>query len=141
MIPISIISLLALGAFVVWLLKPLHVPPHSKGSGLSSLNRPEGVTTEALIQSFKQNGFESVDGKSFDDILPDSISSRSNYGSTLVLRDTSIKTPNEFFIGIESETIVLFNSHDVTGEDAIADWQAHIETRSNLVQRLASRQE
>jgi hypothetical protein len=98
------------------------------------------VATEALIQSFKQNGFEAVDGKTFDDILPDSISSRGSYARALVLRDTTINAPSEFFIGIESDSILLFKSYDVTGEDAIADWQAHIATRSKLVEELAARQ-
>ena len=103
------------------------------------MNRPEGVAPEPLIQSLKQNGFETVDGKTFDDILPDGIPSRGSYTGALVLRDTTVNAPNEFFIGIESDTILLFKSHDVTGDDAIADWQAHIETRSNLVEELVAR--
>jgi hypothetical protein len=141
-IPISIISLLAIGAFVVWLIKPSDQPPHETGGWeLSSLSRPEGVATETLIQSFKQNGFETVDGKTFDDMLRDGFYSRGSYADVLFLRDTTINTPCEFFIGIGQDTITLGRSpYDVMGADAIADLRAQFETRSNLVKELAARQ-
>jgi len=48
-ISISIIGLLAFAVLVVWLLKPSDQHAHRKGTSLSSLHRPEGVTTETLI--------------------------------------------------------------------------------------------
>jgi len=139
-IPLSIISLVVFVVLVVWLLKPPDQPAHSKGTSLSSLHRPEGVATETLIQSFNQNGFESVDGKNFDDFLSEDSPYRDRFGDPLVLRDTTVDTPNKFFIGIEKDTILLFKSHDITGDDAITDWQEQIETRSNLVKKLSARQ-
>ena len=141
-IPTSIISLLALGAFVVWLMKPPDQPPHETGGwNLSYLSRPEGVVIETLIQSFKQNGFETVDGKMFDDMLRDGFHSRGSYADVIFLRDTTINTPYEFFIGVGPETITLGRSpYDVTGAAAIADLRAEFETRSNLVKELAARQ-
>ena len=140
-IPTSIISLLALGAFVVWLMEPPDQPPHETGGwNLSYLSRPEGVVIETLIQSFKQNGFETVDGKMFDDMLRDGFHSRGSYADVIFLRDTTINTPYEFFIGIGPETITLGRSpYDVTGAVAIADLRAEFETRSNLVKELCKR--
>lgn len=139
-IPISIISLLALGAFVVWLMKAPDQPPHqTEGWEWSYWSRPEEVATETLIQSFKQNGFETVDGKMFDDMLRDGFHSRGSYADVIFLRDTTINTPYEFFIGIGPETITLGRSpYDVTGAAAIADLRAEFETRSNLVKELAA---
>lgn len=139
---ISIISLLALGAFVVWLMKPPDQPPHETGGwNLSSLSRPGGVATETLIRSFKQNGFETVAGETFDDMLRDGFYSRGSYADVMFLRDTTINTPYEFFIGIGPDTITLGRSpYDVTGADPIADLRAQFETRSNLVKELAARQ-
>jgi len=141
-IPISIISLLALGAFVVWLMKAPDQPPHQTGGWeWSYWIRPEGVATETLIQSFKQNGFETVDGKMFDDMLRDGFYSRGSYADVIFLRDTTINTPYELFIGIGPDTITLGRSpYDVTGADTIADLRAEFETRSNLVKELAARQ-
>ena len=141
-IPISIISLLALGTIMVWLMKPIDQPSHETGGWkLSSLSRPEGVATEILIQSFKRNGFEPVDGGTFDDMLRDGFHSRGSYADVLFLRDTTINTPNEFFIGIGADTITLGESpYDATGADAIAALRAQFETRSNLVKELAARQ-
>ncbi len=107
---------------------------------MSYLSRPEGVATETLIQSFKQNGFETVDGKMFEDMLRDGFHSRGNYADVIFLRDTTINTPFELFIGIGPDTITLARSpYDVTGADAIADLRADFETRSNLVKELAAR--
>ena len=137
-IPLSIISLLAFTVLVVWLLKPLDQPAHSKGTSLSSLHRPEGVTTETLIELFNQNGFESIDGKNLKNFLSKDNPYHYRFGDPLVLCDTTIESPNNFFIGIEKDTILLFTSHDIMGDDAIIDWQEQIETRSNLVKKLST---
>lgn len=105
------------------------------------MSRPGGVATETLIRSFKQNGFETVAGETFDDMLRDGFYSRGSYADVMFLRDTTINTPYEFFIGIGPDTITLGRSpYDVTGADPIADLRAQFETRSNLVKELAARQ-
>ena len=139
-IPLSIISLLAFTVLVVWLLKPPDQPAHSKGTSLSCLHRPEGVTTETLIELFNQNGFESIDGENLKNFLSKDNPYRYRFGDPLVLFDTTIESPNNLFIGIEKDTILLFTSHDIMGDDAIIDWQEQIETRSNLVKKLSSSQ-
>lgn len=126
---------------MVWFMKPTDQPPHETGGWrLSSLSRPAGVATETLLQSFQKNGFETVDGGSFDDMLRDGFHSRGSYADVLFLRDTTIDTPNGFFVGIGPDTITLGESpYDVTGADAIAALRAQFETRSNLVKELAAR--
>lgn len=138
-IPLSIISLLAFTVLVVWLLKPLdHQPAYSKGTSLSFLHRPEGVSTETLIELFNKNGFESIDGENLEDFLSKDNPYRNRFGDPLLLCDTTIESPNNFFIGIEKDTILLFTSHDIMGDDAIIDWQEQIEKRSNLVKKLSA---
>ena len=136
-IPLSIISLLAFTVLVVWLLKPPDQPSHSNGTSLSSLHRPEGVSTETLIELFNKNGFESIDGENLEDFLSEDNPYRNRFGDPLLLCDTTIESPNNFFIGIEKDTILLFTSHNIIGDDAIIDWQEQIETRSNLVKKLS----
>ena len=140
-IPISIVSLLVLGAAVVWLMRPPDELPHeTRGWNLSSLGRPEGVATEALVQTFKENGFETVDGKTFDDMLRDGFHSRGGYTDVLFMRDTTSSKPYEFFIGIGPDTITLGRSpYDIRGADGIAAVQAQFEARSKLVRELAAR--
>ena len=141
LIPTVIIILLALGAFVVWLMKPPVQPPHhTSGWRHSSVGRPEGATTESLIQTFKQNGFETVEGDRFHDMLRDGFYSRGDYTDVLFMRDTTINTPYELVIGIGPDTITIGRSpYEITGADGIAALQAQFETRSNLVKELAAR--
>jgi len=118
-IPLSIISLLAFTVLVVWPLQPLDQPACSKGTSLSFLHRPEGVSTETLIELFNKNGFESIDGENLEDFLSKDNPYRNRFGDPLLLCDTTIESPNNFFIGIEKDTILLFTSHDIMGDDAI----------------------
>ena len=111
-IPLSIISLLAFTVLVVWLLKPLDQPAHSKGTSLSSLHRPEGVTTETLIELFNKNGFESIDGENLEDFLSKDNPYRNRFGDPLLLCDTTIESPNNFFIGIEKDEDIYKVAYD-----------------------------
>ena len=140
-VPTIIISLLAIGAFVVWLMKPPVQPPRqTSGWKHGSVGRPEGVATESLVQTFRQNGFETMDGEAFDEMLGDGFHSRGDYSGVLFMRDTTIDTPCEFFIGIGADTITWGRSPcEATGADDIAALQAQFETRSNLVKDLAAR--
>jgi hypothetical protein len=95
------------------------------------------VSPEALIQSFQQNGFEMIAGKTLDQILPDDVLS-SAYVGMVALRDTTAKAPNQFVVGVGSDIVLWFESHDLSG-DAIADWKAHLKKQTDLVKQLASK--
>ena len=104
---------------------------------MGSAGLAEGEDTEALIQELKQNDFEMIEGKSFQQILPGDTQNR-GYEGLIALRDTTAKTPNEFVVGVGSDTVMWFKSHDISGDDAISDWEAHVQKRIALVERLAA---
>jgi hypothetical protein len=132
LIPTVIAAVLTLGISIGC--KPSSVPAKSKGHSLGSAANE--ANTEALIQIFKRNGFEMIAGKTLDQILPADISSDAFVGM-VALRDTTVKPPNEFVVGVGSDTVLWFESHDVSG-DAIADWKAHLAKQTNLVKKLAA---
>jgi hypothetical protein len=96
------------------------------------------VTPEALIQSLQKNDFEKLEGKNFQQILPVDTPYR-GYEGLVALRDTTAKTPNEFVVGVGPDTLMWFTSHDITGDDAIPEWEAHVKKRTDLVKRLGRR--
>lgn len=104
---------------------------------MGSAGLAEGADTEALIQALKKNGFEMIEGKNFQQILPYDTQYR-GYEGLVALRDTTAKTPNEFVVGVGPDTVMWFKSHDISGNDAIADWEAHVQKRIALVERLAA---
>ena len=106
---------------------------------MGSAGLAEGADTEALIQALKQNDFEMIEGKNFQQILPADTQYR-GYEGLVVLRDTTAKTPNEFVVGVGPDTVMWFKSHDISGDDAIADWEAHARKRIALIERLAANQ-
>ena len=127
-----IVVILTLGILIGC--KPNAVPAKSKGHSLGSAENT--VSIEALIQSFQKNGFEIIAGKTFDQILPDDISSGA-YVGMVALRDTTAKPPNEFVVGVGSDTVLWFQSHDVS-DAAITDWKAHLKKKTDLVKQLAA---
>lgn len=130
--PTVIVAILTLGSLIGC--KPNDVPAKSKGYSLGSA--ANAASTEALIQSFQQNGFEIISGKTFDQILPADIPSGA-YVGMVALRDMTAKPPNEFVVGVRSDTVLWFESHDVS-DDAIADWKAHLKKQTDLVKQLAA---
>jgi hypothetical protein len=104
---------------------------------MGSASLAEEVSTEALIQTLQQNDFELIEGKTFAQILPGDMQSR-DYEGLVALRDTTTNTPNEFVVGVGPGTVIWFRSHNVSGDDAIADWEAHAKKRIALVERLAA---
>ena len=130
--PTVIAAILTLGSLIGC--KPNDFPAKSKGHSLGSAANE--VSNEALVQSFQQNGFEMIAGKTFDQILPDDIPS-SAYVGMVALRDATAKPPNEFVVGVGSDTVLWFESHDTSG-DAIADWKAHLKKQTDLVKQLAA---
>ena len=102
---------------------------------MGSAGLVEGADTDALIQALQQNDFEMIEGKSFQQILPGDMQHR-GHERLVALRDTTARTPNEFVVGVGPDTVLWFKSHDVSG-DAIADWEAHVQKRIALVERLA----
>jgi hypothetical protein len=116
--------------------KPHGVPAKSSGSSLKSVNLAAGVTPEALIQAFQQNGFEAFDGSTFEQFVPSDAQSRAYIG-VVALRDTNVKGPNEFVVGVGSEAVFWYESHDLSG-NGIADWETHIKKRIDLVEKLAA---
>ena len=111
----------------------------STGRSLGSAGIAEGVTAEALIQALHRNDFETIQDKTFEQIVPSSLSSNA-YTGLVALRDTTIKEPNELVVAIGPDTVIWFKSHDISGNDAIADWEAHVQKRTALVERLAANQ-
>ena len=130
--PIIVVAILVLGSLLGC--KPYDVPAKSTGSRLGSTGMAEGVTTEALIQALQQNGFEVVEGETFEQIVPVDTPSRGDYAGLVALTDTTAKRPNEFVVGVGPEGVIWFESHDISGDDAIKDWEAHIEKRIHLVE-------
>ena len=117
--------------------KPQVGPSKSTGQGFGSAGLAEGLDIEALIQALQQNGFEVLEGKTFEEIVPGDTRSRGDEG-LVALRDTTAKTPNEFVVGVGADTVVWFKSHEVSGDDAVADWETHVQKRIALVERLAA---
>ena len=104
---------------------------------MGSVGLAEGADTEALIKALQQNDFEMIEGKNFQQILPGDTQYR-GYEGLVALRDITAKTPNEFVVGVGPDTVMWFKSHDISGDDAIADWEAHVQKRIALVERLAA---
>lgn len=107
---------------------------------MGSAGLADGADIEKLIQALQQNDFEMIERKTFDQIVPDDTQSR-GYEGLVTLRDTTAKTPNEFLVGVGPDTVIWFKSHDVSGDDAIADWEAHVHKRIALVKRLAANEQ
>ena len=106
---------------------------------MGSAGLAEGADTEALIQALKQNDFEMIEGKNFQQILPADAHYR-GYDGLVALRDTTAKAPNEFVVGVGPDMVMWFKSHDISGDDAIAVWEGHVQKRISLVERLAANQ-
>lgn len=104
---------------------------------MGSAGLAKRADTEALIQAFKHHDFEMIDGKNFQQILPANTKYR-GYEGLVALRDTTAKMPNELVVGVGPDTVVWFKSHVISGEEAIADWEAHVQKRIALVERLAA---
>ena len=104
---------------------------------MGSAGLAEGADTEALIQALKQNEFEMIEGKNFQQILPIDTQYR-GYEGLVALRDTTARMPNQFVVGVGSGPVMWFKSHDIAGDDAIADWETHVQKRIALVERLAA---
>ncbi|MFK7851784.1 MAG: hypothetical protein AB8D78_12485 [Akkermansiaceae bacterium] len=135
LIPVVIVAILALGS--LFGCKPHAGPSNSTGQSMGSAGLAEGADTEALIQALKQNDFEMIEGKNFQQILPSGTPYR-GYEGLVALRDTTAKTPNEFVVGVGPDTVMWFKSHDISGDDAIADWEANVQNRIALVERLVA---
>jgi hypothetical protein len=131
---IAILAILVLGGISVC--KPHAGPPKSIGQSLGSAELAEGVGTGAFILALQQNGFETIEGKTFEQFVPDDTQSRA-YSGVIALRDTIAKYPNEIVVGVGSDAVFWFESHNVSG-DAIAEWEAHVQKRIALVERLAA---
>lgn len=132
--PVVLVATLALGILNGG--KPHAGPARSTGQSLGSAGLSEGVDTEAIIQALQQNGFEKIEGKTFEQIAAGDSQSR-GYEGVVALRDTTARTPNEFVVGVGPDTVNWFKSYDVSG-DAIADWETHVQKRIALVERLAA---
>jgi hypothetical protein len=78
-----------------------------------------------------------IEEKTFKQIVPGNTQSR-GYEGLVALREITAKTPNEFLVGVGPDTVIWFKSHNVSGDDAIVDWEAHIQKRIALVERLAA---
>jgi hypothetical protein len=135
---VAIVAILALGSLIGC--KPHAGPSKSTGQSMGSAGLAAGVGTEALIQALQKNDFERIEGKTFDQIVPGDTQSR-GYEGLVALRDTTAKPPNEFVVGVGPESLIWFKSHDISGEEAIADWEAHVRKRIALVERLAADKE
>ena len=106
---------------------------------MGSAGLAKGADTEALIQALEQNGFKLIEGKNFQQILPADTENR-GYEGLVALRDTTAKPPNEFVVGVGPDTVMWFKSHDISGADAFADWEAYVRKRIALLERLAANQ-
>jgi hypothetical protein len=133
--PVVIVAILALGSLLAC--KPHASSSKSTGRSMGSAGLAEGADTEAFIQALQKNDFEMIEGKNFQQILPGDTQYR-GYEGLVALRDTTTKSPNEFVVGVGSGTVMWFKSHDISGDDAIADWEAHVQKRIALVERLAA---
>jgi len=132
---ISIVAILGFG--LISGCKPHGSQAKSTGQSLGSAGIAEGVTAEALIQALHRNDFATIQDKTFEQIVPSALSS-SAYTGLVALRDTTIKEPNELVVAIGPDTVIWFKSHDISGNDAIANWEAHVQKRIALVERLAA---
>jgi hypothetical protein len=95
------------------------------------------VAAEVLVQALQKNDFEMIEGKNFQQILPVDTQYR-GYEGLVALRDTTAKTPNELVVGVGPDTVMWFRSHNITGDDAVVEWEAHVQKRIALVERLAA---
>jgi len=138
LIPVVIVAILALGS--LFGCKPHAGPSTLTGQSMGSAGLAEGADTESLIQELKQNDFEMIEGKNFQQFLPGDTQHR-GYDGLIALRDTTAKTPNELVVGVGPDTVMWFKSHDISGDDAIADWEAHVQKRIALIERLAANQQ
>ena len=143
-LPLSIFAILALGS-LSGCLKPRAVPAvpavpavltTDKGYKLSS--HCIGVSPSAFIQALKQNGFETIEGKTFEQFVPDKDLSRSRgFVGIVALRDTTVKEPNEFIVGVGSDTVTLLELKSYTvSNDHFKGYYDHINRRIDLVKKL-----
>lgn len=127
------LTILALSSLSGW--KPHDVPAKSTGYSVSAVDLATGVTPEALMQAFQRNGFQTINGETFEQIIPGDTPSDAYLG-IVALRDTTVQGPNEFVVGVGSDTVFWYESHNVVG-DAVVDWEAHVKNRIKLVEALA----
>ncbi|QTN32631.1 hypothetical protein HZ994_09890 [Akkermansiaceae bacterium] len=130
---VAMVAVLAFGSLLGC--NPHARPAESKGSGLGSVEM--AVASEVLVQALQKNDFEMIAGKNFQQILPVD-TPYTGYEGLVALRDRSAKAPNEFVVGVGPDTVMWFKSHDITGNDAIVEWEAHVQKRITLVERLAA---
>lgn len=131
----SLVTLTILALSSLYGCKPHDVPAKSKGYSVSAVDLATGITSEALIQAFRRNGFQTTDGETFEQIIPGDTPSGAFLG-IVALRDTTVQGPNEFVVGVGSDTVFWYESHNVIG-DAVVDWEAHVKNRIKLVEALA----
>lgn len=131
--PIAMSAILALASLPSC--KPPDYPAKSQGSGLGSEDMR--VAADVLIEDLKKNDFEVINGKNFQQILPADTSSSGDEG-LVALRDTTAAPPNEFIVGVGPDTLIWHQSHNITGKNAIAEWDRHVLERIDLVKRLAN---
>ncbi len=130
---VAIVAILAFGSLLGC--NPHAGPAESKGSGLGSVEMT--VPSEELVQALQKNDFEMIAGKNFQQVLPVD-TPYTGYEGLVALRDRSAKAPNQFVVGVGPDTVMWFKSHDITGDEAIAEWEAHVQKRIALVERLAA---
>jgi hypothetical protein len=132
---VSTVALLLIVGLALWLIRPPADEGWSRGHTVGFVNLPAGVTGDTLIQSFQKNGFEQIEESTFDEIVPGDSHSRSYVGS-IALRDTTTEESYEFVLGIGSDVVFWFESHDGSS-DSVKTWEEHLEKRVALVERLA----
>ena len=132
---VVVVALLALGSLSGF--KPRSVPAvPATDKGYTLCSHHIGVSPSTFIQALQQNGFEIIEGKTFEQVVPTDYQSRA-YVGIRALRDTTVKGPNAFIVGLGSDTVTCYESHNVSGEERIKDWNTHIEKRIDLVKKLA----
>jgi len=135
-VPVVVVAILALGSLSGC--KPRAVPAvPATDKGYTLCSHHIGVSPSTFIQALQQNGFETIEGKTFEQVVPRDDQSRAYIG-IVALRDRTVKEPNEFIVGVGSDTFTYYQSHNVSGEERIKDWNTHVEKRIDLVKKLAT---
>jgi hypothetical protein len=137
--PVAMIAILAIGSLSGCKPQPHGRPGTAKetGSSWGSAGLAEGVTTEALIQSLQNSGFELIEGKTFGQ-MAGGASQYPEYAGVVALRDTTFKGASKLIVGVGPNGVMWFESRDLSGEAAILEWQAHFRKRVELVEQLAA---
>lgn len=134
-VPIVVVAILALGSLSGC--KPRAVPAvPTTDKGFTLCSHHIGVSPSTFIQALQENGFETIEGKTFEQVVPRDYQSRVYIG-IVTLRDTTVKWPNTFIVGVGSDTVTWYESHNVSG-DGIVDWEVHVKKRIDLVKKLAT---